>query len=244
MKLLHRLALSAQCAMAHARALAMQQEKFGKVSRGHCYGLADSIRQIIDGTGTDGAYCGGVSCGCIDPSWVGNSPSPDCKNCDGTGVYSWEKLNAAAEAAPKPADLPDEPFVSVRRDLFERMTEQLERADRLLNTPEVVDFAKGVQFEAVHQRARWGSDHDAGKTDADWFWLVGYLAGKALHKPEKRLHHLITAAAALANWHAYTLGKTNMRPGIDGAVALGDEQAVEYSAADIDEAQRLLGVKR
>ena len=32
--------------------------------------------------------------------------------------------------------------------------------------------------------------------------------------PKKRLHHLVTAAAALANWHAHTLGKTNMRPGI------------------------------
>ena len=84
-----------------------------------------------------------------------------------------------------------------------------------LNTPEVLDFLKAVPIEAAHQRERWGTDHDAGKTDADWFWLVGYLAGKALHKPEKRLHHLITAAAALANWHLYALGKTNMRPGIE-----------------------------
>jgi hypothetical protein len=53
----------------------------------------------------------------------------------------------------------------------------------LLNTPELLDFAKAVQLEAAHQRARWGSDHDAGKTDADWFWLIGYLAGKALHNP-------------------------------------------------------------
>ena len=37
---------------------------------------------------------------------------------------------------------------------------------------------------------RWGNDGDAGKTDADWFWLIGYLAGKALHNPggdEKKL---------------------------------------------------------
>jgi hypothetical protein len=83
-----------------------------------------------------------------------------------------------------------------------------------LNTPEVMDFIKGIRLEAAHQRERWGTDHDAGKTDADWFWLVGYLAGKALHKPEKRLHHLVTCAAALANWHLHSLGKTNMRPGI------------------------------
>lgn len=84
---------------------------------------------------------------------------------------------------------------------------ELQRVLAELGTPEVMDFIKGVQLEAVHQRERWGPDQDAGKTDADWFWLVGYLAGKALHKPEKRLHHLITAAAALANWHFYTLGR-------------------------------------
>lgn len=53
----------------------------------------------------------------------------------------------------------------------------------LLNTPEVLDFVRAVQLEAAHQRKRWPSEHDAGKTDADWFWLIGYLAGKALHNP-------------------------------------------------------------
>jgi hypothetical protein len=122
--------------------------------------------------------------------------------------------------------------------------------------------------------------HDAGKTDADWYWLIGYLAGKALHNPpeqvpdwnwcdlcghrpsaiggycsecdvlthavetssvaevpalieqrkasaktavEKQLHRIITVAAAAANWHAAKLGKTNMRPGIDGEAALDGE---------------------
>lgn len=96
-----------------------------------------------------------------------------------------------------------------------RLKEEVARLTALLNTPEVLDFAKAVNLEAAHQRERWGTDHDAGKTDEDWFWLVGYLAGKALHKPEKRLHHLIACAAALANWHLYTVGKTNMRPGIE-----------------------------
>ncbi len=93
------------------------------------------------------------------------------------------------------------------------------RLTELLNTPELKDFAKAVPLEAAHQRIRWGSDHDAGKTPADWFWLIGYLAGKALHchiegKTEKALHHTITAAAALANWHSAILGKIDMRPGI------------------------------
>lgn len=53
-------------------------------------------------------------------------------------------------------------------------------AYQAINTPEVADFIKAVEREALHQRERWGVDHDSGKTDADWFWLIGYLAGKAL----------------------------------------------------------------
>lgn len=90
----------------------------------------------------------------------------------------------------------------------------------LLNTPEIHDFAKAVTLEAAHQRERWKTN-DPAKDDADWFWLVGYLAGKALHTPimkdcaegltfgpptailDKKLHRIITVAAACANWHAY-----------------------------------------
>lgn len=71
-------------------------------------------------------------------------------------------------------------------DLRRQVNEQrlrAEAAERLLNTPEIFEFAKAVQLEAAHQRKRWGSDHDAGKTDADWLWLLGFLAGKALHNP-------------------------------------------------------------
>jgi hypothetical protein len=102
------------------------------------------------------------------------------------------------------------------------------RLQDLLNTPELHDFAKAVALEAAHQRERWGSDHDAGKTPPDWFWLVGYLAGKALAahasgNVEKALHHTISTAAALANWHASIDGShTAMRPGID-PVAKGIE---------------------
>jgi hypothetical protein len=76
----------------------------------------------------------------------------------------------------------------------------------LLNTPEVDDFAKGAVLEAAHQRQRWGSSHDAGKTPFDWFWLVGYLAQKAAAAAvagdnDKARHHTISTASALANWH-------------------------------------------
>lgn len=96
---------------------------------------------------------------------------------------------------------------------------EIDRLQALLNTPELVDFTKAVQLEAAHQRERWPSEQDEGKTPADWFWLLGFLSGKALqahvlgHR-EKALHHTISSAAALANWHAAILGKTNMRPGI------------------------------
>lgn len=94
----------------------------------------------------------------------------------------------------------------------------LAEATKLLNTPEVIHFVRAVQLEAGRQRARWAIEHDAGKTDADWFWLIGFLAGKALHNPdgdaEKQLHRIVTVAAAAANWHAAKLGLTNMRPGI------------------------------
>lgn len=93
--------------------------------------------------------------------------------------------------------------------------EQLCQALDLINTPETMDFLSAVQREAAHQRVRWPSTHDSGKAPADWFWLLGALASKAVHVPEKRLHHIITSAAVCMNWHLHELGKTNMRPGIE-----------------------------
>jgi hypothetical protein len=99
-----------------------------------------------------------------------------------------------------------------------------DRLHALINTPQKDDFLRAVSMEAEHQRQRWGIEHDAGNTPADWFWLIGYLSGKALHAhaagdKEKAEHHVITAGAACANWHRAMFGKTNMRPGIDGSVA-------------------------
>lgn len=97
---------------------------------------------------------------------------------------------------------------------------ELEKAAMAAN-PVTADFMLGVPAEAAHQRERWGVNHDAGKTPFDWFWLVGYLAQKAAQSAvdgntEKALHHTISTAAALANWHAALTGKsTSMRPGIE-----------------------------
>jgi hypothetical protein len=109
---------------------------------------------------------------------------------------------------------PDEAFAKVAAMEAER-----DRLHALINTPETVDFIKAVQTEAAHQRERWPSEKDAGKTDADWLWLLGYLAGKALHNltagnTEKGLHHIITTAAACANWHHQRTTGNSMRPGI------------------------------
>lgn len=91
--------------------------------------------------------------------------------------------------------------------------EEYNRLYALIHNPHTTDFLEAVRTEAAFQREHWKAEHDAGKDDADWFWLVGYLAGKALHKPEKQLHHIITTAAACLNWHmARTVG-TDMRPG-------------------------------
>ena len=100
----------------------------------------------------------------------------------------------------------------------ENAARELSRLHALINNPHTADFVEAVKSEAAHQRERWGVDHDAGKEDSDWFWLIGYLAGKAIRPdatPEKRLHHIITTAAACLNWHAARAGiDTRMRPGI------------------------------
>ncbi|WP_208452170.1 hypothetical protein [Burkholderia gladioli] len=112
--------------------------------------------------------------------------------------------------------------VSAPADAGEAVTLRAEvaRLNAIINMPQSGDFLRAVSIEAEHQRQRWSSDHDAGKTPADWFWLVGYLAGKGLHahaagNVEKAEHHVITTAAALANWHLAIFGKTDMRPGTE-----------------------------
>lgn len=122
--------------------------------------------------------------------------------------------------------------LEIAREELTAANETIGQLRKALNTPEIRDFAKGVISEAQHQRERWGSDHDAGKQPEDWFWLLGYLGGKCLAAQkagdhEKALHHTISTAAVLANWHASMLGKTTMRPGIDPV-----ERGIEKALAD------------
>lgn len=97
---------------------------------------------------------------------------------------------------------------------------ELERLRALINTPHTAEFFTAVELEAAHQVEKHGARHDAGKEPSDWFWLLGYLSGKALAAfvrgdREKGLHHIISSAAALLNWHRNVTGvSTSMRPGI------------------------------
>lgn len=91
------------------------------------------------------------------------------------------------------------------------MKTNYEQLKALIDTPELDHFLRAVHIEAVHQVERWGAAHDRNKRPADWFWLVGYLTGKALHASvdgdrDKARHHCISTAAALYNWHCAIQG--------------------------------------
>jgi hypothetical protein len=118
--------------------------------------------------------------------------------------------------------MPDPRLIRSRLSVAE-VTELRDRITELeakINTPTTDDWFDGVRLEAAHQQERWGSEHDAGKTALDWFWLIGYLAQKATFAAiggdtEKAKHHTISTAAAILNWYRHIAGEnTSMRPGI------------------------------
>lgn len=104
-------------------------------------------------------------------------------------------LDAALKDAPDPSPLLTEG--EIRAD----------ERDRILNHPEIADFARAVVLEAQHQRERWD---DSWKKDFDWAATAGHLLAKAYINPVKsdmsprdaKLHRIITIAALCANWHA------------------------------------------
>lgn len=80
----------------------------------------------------------------------------------------------------------------------------------LIDSPYNLQFLEGVRREIAHQVQRWGTAHDRAKAPADWLWLLGYLSGKALAAhiagdTDKAMHHCISSAAVLANWHTHIL---------------------------------------
>ena len=82
------------------------------------------------------------------------------------------------------------------------------RTETLIQHPETGDFLRGALVEAAYQREAW-PDQDEAKSDADWFWTLGYIVGKATKGDdnEKRLHHIEAGAALLANWHNAVKGR-------------------------------------
>lgn len=117
-------------------------------------------------------------------------------------------------------------------DRYEAALKQIAALTTLLDTPETENFDLAVPLEAAHQVRRWGADHDAGKAPEDWFWLLGYLGGKALASQrggdsDKAKHHCISSAAVLRNWHAHIrAGESRMRPGVSAEknAALPEDQ--------------------
>lgn len=102
---------------------------------------------------------------------------------------------------------------------LECLRQRVASLEALINSPHTAHFLDATRTEMAHQVERWGTVHDRAKEPQDWFWLVGYLAGKALRAHidgdrEKALHHTISSAAALANWHAaISLTDNRMSPG-------------------------------
>lgn len=153
-----------------------------------------------------------------------------------------EDLDRIASAIyPNKAQFKYDPFTYSTDFMIEEIQKlrgEFARLTLLLNTPETEDFDKAVPLESAHQIERWTAEHDAGKSPEDWFWLVGYLAGKALSAGKsgdetKALHHCISTAAALRNWHSHIRsGRTEMRPGISEEQRIPDvlDQAREGSA--------------
>lgn len=141
---------------------------------------------------------------------------------DGEGYDLTVQCVNDASAMPDPfyADFHQPRHVPSEKALHADERAELERLRGLINSPEIHDFVAAVQREAIHQRERWGSEHDEGKSPEDWLWLIAYLSTKATQASrykdtEKYLHHIVTCAAACLNWHANATGKdTGMRPGV------------------------------
>ncbi|MDT0618443.1 hypothetical protein RM531_08135 [Salinisphaera sp. P385] len=94
----------------------------------------------------------------------------------------------------------------------------LARMHALLHTPELIDFREAVLRETAHQRERWPGGHDENKSADEWLWLIAHLATKASQAArygdqDKCQHHIITTAAACANWHAAVTPAGNANDG-------------------------------
>ena len=100
-------------------------------------------------------------------------------------------------------------FEELRHEVSEQAGE-IERLTTLINTPHTTDFMEAVRIEVAHQMERWPDGHDANKTPDDWMWTLAYLSTKATQAErygdhEKYLHHIVTSAALICNWHCHAI---------------------------------------
>lgn len=131
--------------------------------------------------------------------------------------------------------------ITLTTDEFEGLVhaaEERERLDKLINNPQTDEFIGAVRSEMAHQVERWGHAHDRDKSAQAWFWLVGYLSGKALRAAicgdrGKALHHCVSSAAALGNWFkAVQADTTGCGDGSDADLAQLDRRVMPRLPAE------------
>lgn len=76
----------------------------------------------------------------------------------------------------------------------------------MLQEPGGEQFVAAMRLEAAHQAMRWGLPEDREKSAENWFWLLGFIGGKALRAQlegnrQDAMKHTIEAAACLMHWH-------------------------------------------
>jgi predicted nucleic acid-binding Zn-ribbon protein len=158
--------------------------------------------------------------------WAAAHAAALLERCPDCG-HAWESEAHAQHGACREcqtserAAVPSEPAESAVLLHRAVMAEaEVERLRALINSPHIDNFERAVRLEAAHQQERWGADHDEGKTATDWIFLAAYLCGKAAASfaagnRVKGMHHIISSAAVLLNWHKHAAGEpSRMRPGI------------------------------
>ena len=120
--------------------------------------------------------------------------------------------------------------LELRNDnLSKKARNEIIRLDELINNAHITDFLEAVRLESAHQIERWGESDRQNKMPEDWFWLVGYLAGKALRAniegdADKAKHHTISSAAALYNWHRFIAGADELLRDLEAGQKLNREK--------------------
>ena len=120
-----------------------------------------------------------------------------------------------------------------RAETLTQAADELERLTTLVNTPVFEPFDIAVKCEAAHQANKWGTVHDRNKKPQEWYWLVGYLAGKALRSHlsgdrTKSLHHTISSAAVLFHWHTHITKNLATQGPSDLETAIGKQVSLDH----------------